>query len=326
VKLRARPVRESVFMLKIRPFIEGKDEPVHIDIMNRAMKEFPDFTPMTLADATMEENAPTFDRQGRFIAERNDESVGYVHAYLDPKREDRQGFLEGPFVIPVYRRKHIGGALIKTALNNFQERGIKKVEGLTRANSIAGQKLLESFAFTLHRMFSRMKRSLENLPVNVGENKGIKIIDLSNTDASIKIGVELTNEAFNEHYNFRPNTYEEIEYYYGEQKKLGVHFNNFVAYSSDVPVGIMITAIDPREFEHYKKRTSLLAVLGVLKPYRSKGIGKALMIHAMKFLRDKGMEEARLFVDDTNITKAIKIYESLGFEVSLKYFRFIKEI
>ncbi len=88
----------------------------------------------------------------------------------------------------------------------------------------------------------------------------------------------------------------------------------------------MISMIDPREIEHQKKNVAWLAVLGVLKPYRSQGIGKALMIHAMKYLKAQGMEEALLGVDDTNITKAMKIYESLGFEVILKYYRYIKEI
>ena len=82
-------------MLNIRPFIEGKDEPVYIDIMNRAMKEFPDFTPMTLADAEMEKNAPNIDKRGRFIAEWNGVPAGYVYAYLDTKREDKLGYLDG---------------------------------------------------------------------------------------------------------------------------------------------------------------------------------------------------------------------------------------
>lgn len=313
-------------MLQIKPFIEGKDEPIYVDIVNRALKEFPDFTPMTLADAEMEKKAPDFDHQGRFVAEYENKPVGYVHAYLDIKREDKQGSLEGPFVVPEYRRKHIGRALAENALKSYKERGIKNIQAGARANSIAGQKFLESLYFKLHRIFSRMKRNLSNLPENVGENREIEIVDISNTDQSVRISVDLINEAMKEHYNFRPNTYEEINYYVNEQKKLGVRFNNFVAYSSGTPVGLMLTIIDPREIEHQKKNVAWLAVLGVLKPFRSKGIGKALMIHAMKFLKEQGMEEAMLGVDDTNIAKAIKIYESLGFEVILKFYRYIKEL
>jgi ribosomal protein S18 acetylase RimI-like enzyme len=63
-----------------------------------------------------------------------------------------------------------------------------------------------------------------------------------------------------------------------------------------------------------------------LQPYRSKGVGKALMIHAIKFLKEQGMEQAMLEVDDTNITKAMKIYERLGFESFQKTYQYIKEL
>jgi len=342
-------------MLKIRPFIEDKDEPIYIDIMNRAMKEFSDITPMTLANAEMEKNAPNMDKRGRFIAERDGNPVGFIYAYLDTQRQDKHGYMDGPYIVPEFRRKHIGTALAEAAIQNYKERGINIIEGGARNVNIPAQKFLEKFGFQMHRVFSRMKRSLSDLPENVGENKDIKIVDIGTDDEALKLENALLNEAMKEHFNFRPMTLEETQYYTREQEKQGVKYNDFVAYASpapmqtgskdtkqdssietqkfenrcgvnNVPVGIMITAIDPREIEHQKKNVAWTLVLGVLKPYRSKGIGKALMIHAMKFLKEKGMEEALLGVDDTNITKAMKIYESLGFEVILKYYRYIKEL
>lgn len=318
--------KEKAMSVKIRPFVEDKDEPIYIDIMNRAMKEFPDFTPLTLADAEMEKNAPNTDKRGRFIAEWNKEPVGFVYAYLDTKREDKLGFLDGPYIVPEYRRKHISTALAEIAIQNFKDRGINKIESGARNTNIAAQKFLEKFGFRMYRVFSRMKRSLADLPENVGENKDIKIADIGTDDEALKLENALLNEAMKDHFNFRPMTLEETQYYTREQEKQGVKYNDFIAYVNDVPAGLMITVIDPREIEHQKKNVAWLAVLGVLKPYRSMGIGKALMIHAMKFLKEKGIVEAMLGVDDTNITKAIKIYESLGFEVILKYFRYIKEL
>jgi ribosomal protein S18 acetylase RimI-like enzyme len=313
-------------MLKIRPFIENQDEPIYIDIMNRAMKEFPDFTPMTLADAEMEKNAPNSDKRGRFIAEWNNMPAGFIYAYLDKKKEDKLGYMDGPYIVPEYRREHIGTALAETAIQNYKERGINKFEAGARNTNVPAQKFLEKLGFKMYRVFSRMKRSLSDLPENVSENKDIKIVDIGTSDESLKLENALLNEAMKEHFNFRPTTLEETKYYTREQEKQGVKFNDFVAYIEDKPVGVMITAIDPREIEHQKKNVAWLAVLGVLKPYRSKGIGKALLIHAMKFLKEKGMAEAILGVDDTNITKAMKLYENLGFESFLKMYRYIKEL
>lgn len=342
-------------MLKIRPFVEGKDEPIYLNIVNLSMAECSDFTPITREEDEMGRKAPNFVSQGQFIAEWNNKPVGFVHAEVDPLDKENKGYMSGPFVIPEFRRKHIGTALAKAAIKNFQERGIKKFEGNARANSIPAQKLLEKLGFRMYRVFSRMKRSLTDLPKNVGENKDIIIKDIGTGDEALKLENTLLNESMKEHFNFRQMTLEETTYYTKEQEKQGVKYNDFIAYASpapmhtgsentkqdsyketqesenrcgvnEVPVGIMITAIDPREIEHQKKNVAWLAMLGVLKPYRSKGIGKALMIHAMKFLKEQGMVEAMLGVDDTNITKAIKIYESLGFEVMLKFYRYIKEI
>jgi len=336
-------------MLNIRPFVEDKDEPIYIDILNRAMREFPDITPMTFADTEIEKNAPNFDHQGRFIVEWKGMPAGYLHAYLDPKKEDKLGYMDGPFVVPEFRRKYIGTALAETAIQNFKDRGINKFEAGARNTNVPAQKFLEKLGFRMYRIFSRMKRNLANLPENVGENKDIKIIDIGTGDQALKIENALLNEAMKEHFNFRPMTFEETQYYTREQEKQGVKYNDFVAYVNpvrysdettsvryndgelsngvnDKPVGIMITVIDPKEIEHQKKKVAWTLVLGVLKPYRSKGIGKALLIHAMNFLKEKGMEEAMLGVDDTNITKAMKIYESLGFEVIQKNYRYIKEL
>ncbi len=313
-------------MLKIRPYVEDKDEPIYIDIVNRAMKEFPDFTPMTLADAEIEKNAPNADKRGRFIAEWDKNPVGFIYAYIDTKREDKLGYLDGPYIIPEYRRKHIGTALAEIAIKSYQERGISKYEAGARNTNIPAQKFIEKLGFRMYRVFSRMKRCLSDLPENVGENKEIKIVDIGKGNEALKLENYLINEAMKEHFNFRPMTLEETQYYTREQEKQGVKYNDFVAYHQNEPVGIMITIIDPKEINHQKKNIAWLAVLGVLKPYRSKGIGKALMIHATKFLKEQGMVEAMLGVDDTNITKAMKIYESLGFEVMLKFYRYIKEL
>ena len=313
-------------MLNIRSFIEGKDEPIYVDIVNRAMAEFPDITPTTLEDAKIANNAPNTDKKGRFIAEWNNMPVGYVDAYLDLKRDDKIGFMDGPYVLPDFRRKKIGTHLLEFAISSYKERHIDKTQSLARSTNITAQKFLEKHEFKMHRIFSRMKRKLDEIPKNVGENREIKIVDVGTSDDALRLETNLLNEAMKEHFNFRPMTFEEDVYYTREQEKQGVKYNIFVGYLLNEPAGIMITMIDPHEIEHQKKNVAWLAVLGVLKLFRSKGIGKALMIYAMKYLKEQGMDEVILGVDDTNITKAIKIYESLGFEIILKSYWYLKEL
>jgi ribosomal protein S18 acetylase RimI-like enzyme len=311
---------------KIRPFIEGKDEAIYVNILNRTMIDYSDFTPITITDALMEEQIASYDSEGRFIAEWDNEPAGYVFAYFNPKRRDHCGYMEGPFVVPSFRRKHIGNALVKTAFENYQKRGINLVEASSRANDSDAQKFLESFDFHLHRVFSRMKRSLDNIPENIGENPAVKIVEGSKRDGDLKIENMILGDALQESYNFRPMTFEEQKYYIVLYRKLEVAYYTFVAYDARNPVGIIVTAIDPKEIERYKKHVAWLAILGVLAEYRRRGIGKALILHAMRFLQKKKVEEAMLGVDDNNVNQAAKFYKNLGFEVALKLNRYIKEL
>jgi ribosomal protein S18 acetylase RimI-like enzyme len=42
------------------------------------------------------------------------------------------------------------------------------------------------------------------------------------------------------------------------------------------------------------------------------------MLQGMETLKDKGMTKVMLGVDDLNVTKAIKLYEKVGFRVKKK--------
>jgi ubiquinone/menaquinone biosynthesis C-methylase UbiE len=82
----------------------------------------------------------------------------------------------------------------------------------------------------VHHVFSQMKRGLKQTPENVGENKDIKIIDIGTGDDALKLENYLMNETMKEHFDFRPMTLEETKYCTRGQEKLGVRYNNFVAY------------------------------------------------------------------------------------------------
>ncbi|RMH04071.1 MAG: GNAT family N-acetyltransferase [Aquificota bacterium] len=53
--------------------------------------------------------------------------------------------------------------------------------------------------------------------------------------------------------------------------------------------------------------------LVVLPPYRSKGVGKALMEKVFEYFKSRGLDLAELWVGDENIP-ALEFYKKLGFE------------
>jgi ribosomal protein S18 acetylase RimI-like enzyme len=57
----------------------------------------------------------------------------------------------------------------------------------------------------------------------------------------------------------------------------------------------------------------------VRKPWRKRGIAKALIAKSLIVLREQGMEAGALGVDTENPSGALKLYESMGYEINNQF-------
>jgi ribosomal protein S18 acetylase RimI-like enzyme len=64
----------------------------------------------------------------------------------------------------------------------------------------------------------------------------------------------------------------------------------------------------------------------VRRPYRKQGLAKALIVRALRVLKDEGMQEAALFVDAQNPNGALRLYEGLGYRVHRETFTYRKPL
>ncbi|MFL5733839.1 MAG: GNAT family N-acetyltransferase [Chloroflexia bacterium] len=58
-----------------------------------------------------------------------------------------------------------------------------------------------------------------------------------------------------------------------------------------------------------------IALLGTVREWRGKGLGRSLLLHGLHSLKGAGMTTALLGVDSENLTGANRLYESVGFRV-----------
>ena len=85
-----------------------------------------------------------------------------------------------------------------------------------------------------------------------------------------------------------------------------------VAWDGDQVAGSVMTAIFTEENEALGIKRGWLEHVSVRRPWRGRGLAKALCADAFRVLRDHGIEEAWLGVDGTNPTGALQLYEGLG--------------
>lgn len=314
-------------MVNIRRFVRGTDESLWVGILNAARKGREDFRAITAEEMLRQEKEdPKFDPDGRFIGELDGKAAGIVHARVDKLREEKKGFI--PFdVMPESRGRGIEHQLVETGLRELKARGMTTAQASVDSREPDYVGPLERLGFKQVRVISMMEMDLADVSQNIGENKQVAIRPLQkDREEDIKLLTWLSNETFKEHFDSRPDTIDEVRHflfsdlYYNKGKEI------FFAELDGGSVGYIGAGIDEKYNLEKNVQRGDIFTIGVLKKYRRRGIGARLMLHALETLRAKGMTKATLGVDDYNATKAIRLYEKVGFKVKKRDLIFAREL
>jgi len=314
-------------MLNIRRLVKGEDESLWVDILNEARKNRYGWRAITLEDLLLQEKEdPKFDPEGRFIAESDGRPVGVVHAKVDRLREEKKGFIRFD-VLPESRGRGIEHRLVETGLRELKARGMTTAQASVDFRELDYARLLQGLDFKQVRVESIMEMDLADVSQNIGDNTQVAIRPLQkDRDEDIRLLTWLSNETFREHFNFRPETIEEIRHLVFSDQYFDKARDIFFAEVDDESVGYVGAGIDEKYNLEKNVQRGDIFTIGVLKKYRRRGIGARLMLHALETLRAKGMTRATLGVDDYNPTKAIRLYEKVGFKVKKKDLVFEREL
>ena len=314
-------------MLNIRRFVQGIDEPIWVEVLNAWRKDREDLRAITVEEMLWQEKEdPNFDPEGRFMAELDGKPVGAVHANVEKLREEKKGFVRF-YVVPESRGKGLERQLVELALRELKARGMTIAQAFADYRERDRTRALEELEFKRVREFSMMEMDLADVSQNIGENKQVAIRPLQKDhDEDVRLLTWLLNETFNEHFNFRPDTVEEVrsflfsDLYFDKVKEI------FFAELDGESVGYVGAGIDGKYNLEKNVQRGDIFTIGVLKKLRRRGIGARLMLHALETFRAKGMTKATLGVDDYNPTKAIGLYEKVGFKVTKKDLVFEREL
>ena len=88
-----------------------------------------------------------------------------------------------------------------------------------------------------------------------------------------------------------------------------------MAWDGDEVAGVVMNRVLTTFNEQTGERRGLLAGVSVRRPWRRRGLARALVAESLRALRDAGMTSAVLGVDADNPTGALGVYEDNGFVV-----------
>jgi ribosomal protein S18 acetylase RimI-like enzyme len=87
-----------------------------------------------------------------------------------------------------------------------------------------------------------------------------------------------------------------------------------VAFDGDEVVGMVCNFINQKENEEYNRKRGYTENISVRRPWRRKGIARALLTQSIQMFIEMGMEETCLGVDTGNPNGALALYTDVGYQ------------
>ncbi len=185
--------------------------------------------------------------------------------------------------------------------------------------------LLEAHGYSYVRSSYRMLIDLEGLDPQPLIPTGITFRPIDHNEADLRAAAWVDHQAFLDHWGA---VEEPFEFFY-EKFKHRLDTDPAIdlsacrlALQGETAVGM--TICKPQTEEDAEK--GWVNILGVLKPWRKHGIGRALLLDAFSEFKRRGKKRAGLFVDAANLTGALQLYLRAGMRVEYERQIFEKEL
>jgi mycothiol synthase len=227
-------------------------------------------------------------------------------------------YMMGGHIRPEWRHKGIGRAMLR-----FNEMELREAAG---AHPVETPKAFGSFAWESEKERTRLLLSegyhsetnevfmvrpdLESLPEVVLRN-GIEIRPVQ--PEHMRAIFEADNEAMADDSLHSPQDEEDYKRFLTHPMSRPDLWA--VAWEGDQVVGQVRSFINEAENAQYRRKRGYTEDISVRRPWRRKGIAKALIAHSFRTLKAEGMEEAALGTDEDNPRNTVNLYESMGFRI-----------
>lgn len=252
------------------------------------------------------------------MAEVDGRLVAYGRVLWEDQNDGGRAYESFAFVDPAWQRRGIGRAM----LHHFGRRAsaIAATHDIDRPRTlqtwgydrnVGNRELLESEGYTVVRRFVQMVRptldAIEVPPMPAG-------LELRPGHADQARAVFLADvDAFRDHWGSLDDS--DVSFARWSEQPSTDPSLWVVAWDGDEIAGAVLNLISPEENEEHGYLRGWLDSVFVRRPWRKRGLAKALIGRSLVLLRERGMTSAALGVDVDNVNRALDLYTGAGFEV-----------
>jgi ribosomal protein S18 acetylase RimI-like enzyme len=250
------------------------------------------------------------------FAEINGEVIAYNRVFWRAEPSGTHIYNIIGFMLPEWRRKGIGRAMLYFAEDRLRQISAEHPKEAPRTfdawasdGELGWHALLKEEGYQAVRFGHSMVRPLDT-PVEISPlPEGFEIRPA--IPEHYRLIWEADYKAFEESWGYTPPTEEDYQIFLNE-KIFSPHLWK-VAWAGDQVAGMVLSFVNEDENQAYARKRGYTEGISVGKPWRRRGVARALLTRALQMFQDMGMEEAALGVDTQNPNKALHLYESVGF-------------
>jgi mycothiol synthase len=259
--------------------------------------------------------------QDMIFAEIDGNVIGYSRGwwYEEDNGPRLYGFVG--FLVPAWRRKGIGREMLHWVENRLRVNASghpveqpKFFQAFVTQHEVGVAKMLEKEGYTPVRYAWEMLRSsLENIP-DFHLPEGVEVRPVS--PEQYRAIWDTSNEAFRDHWGFGQPTEQDYQNWLEDKT---IFQPNLWQIAWDIETnqiaGQVRTFIDHAQNEKYNRKRGFTEFISVRRPWRRRGLARALIALSLKKQKEEGMTESALGVDSQNLSGATRVYEDCGFRV-----------
>jgi mycothiol synthase len=259
--------------------------------------------------------------QDMIFAEVNNEVIGYSRGFWRQEEDGPQIYASVGFLAPAWRRKGIGGSMFHWIEHRMRAIAVSQsateaglLEGFVTDGNVGLAALLEKNGYTPIRYIVEMLRpDLENIP-DFPMPQGLEVRAV--LPEHYRAIWDADQEAFRDHWGYSKPTEEDYQAWLGNKYIFQPQLWQIAwDVKSNEIAGQVRTFINTAENEKYNRKRGYTEFISVRRPWRKRGLARALIVQSLRLQKEQGMTESALGADSENISGATRVYEDCGFQV-----------
>lgn len=233
-------------------------------------------------------------------------------------------------LLPEWRKGNLRRAMLR-----YNERRLRKIaadhpgtaprffEAFASDGEEQWATLLEEEGYSgVRYSFTMVRPNLENIP-DLPLPEGLEVRPVE--PEHIPLIWAASKEAFRDHWGFSEEEWDREMEAWPELPTFQPHLWQ-VAWDGDQVAGLVQNFVDEAENAECGRKRGYTEGICVRRPWRRRGLARALIARSFRLLKELGMEEAGLGVDADNPTGALQLYISMGFQIVKRYTTYRKPL